>query len=693
MNELLSVVLTIITAATPLLLAAIGELVVERSGVLNLGVEGMMVVGAVCGFGAALMTGSPLLGIAGGDCRRRGAVAAFRLSHPDHGLEPGGDGSGADAAGARPLGPDRRKPSSASRASSWSRSTFRGLTEFPSSDPFSSARIHLVYVSLIIVAAVSYVLFRTKTGLIIRAVGDSHQSAHALGYSVIGVRYLCVMFGGACAGLAGGYLSLVYTPQWMENMTSGRGWIALALVVFASWLPWRLALAPIFSAPLRSWAFRCRHRHRHPVAAIVFAALSRDHRRAGRDIRATGLSRGPTRRLASVSPSCLTARRIHASSRLQPERSRSQQRLQEWAKTRRTDMKIWMAMAAALALSVSAGAAQAADKLKACWVYVGPVGDFGYSYQHDQGRKAVEKELGDKVETVFLENVAEGPDAERAIERLARDGCKIIFTTSFGFMDPTIKVAAKYPDVKFEHATGYKTADNVAIYNARFYEGRYVMGQIAAKMSKSGVAGYIVSFPIPEVVMGINAFMLGAQIVNPDFKVKIVWVNSWYDPGKEADAAKVLFGQGADIMVQHTDSTAPLQIAEEQGKLGFGQSSDMIKFAPKAQLTANIDNWDPYYVARVKAVLDGTWKSGSHLGRHEGWHGHARRPSPTCPTTCKAMAEDSDAKIKSGELHPFTGPITKQDGTAVGEAGKSLPDGEMLGMNYYIKGIDDQLPQ
>ena len=356
------------------------------------------------------------------------------------------------------------------------------------------------------------------------------------------------------------------------------------------------------------------------------------------------------------------------------------------------DMKIWLAMAAALALGVSAGAANAADKLKACWVYVGPVGDFGYSYQHDLGRKAVEKELGDKVETVFLENVAEGPDAERAIERLARDGCKIIFTTSFGFMDPTIKVAAKYPDIKFEHATGYKKADNVAIYNARFYEGRYVMGQIAAKLSKSGVAGYIVSFPIPEVVMGINSFMLGAQSVNPAFKVKIVWVNSWYDPGKEADAAKVLFGQGADIMVQHTDSTAPLQIAEEQGKLGFGQSSDMIKFAPKAQLTSNTDDWDPYYIARVKAVLDGTWSSADTWGgMKDGMV--VLSPFTNMPDDVKKLAEETVAKIKSGEFHPFMGPITKQDGTTVGEAGKPLPDGELLGMNYYIKGVDDQLPQ
>jgi basic membrane protein A len=355
-------------------------------------------------------------------------------------------------------------------------------------------------------------------------------------------------------------------------------------------------------------------------------------------------------------------------------------------------MKVWLAIAAALALGVSASAAQAADKIKACWVYVGPVGDGGYTYQHDLGRKAVEKELGDKVDTAFLENVAEGPDAERAIERLARDGCAIIFTTSFGFMDPTIKVAAKYPDIKFEHATGYKMADNVAIYNARFYEGRYVMGKIAASISKTGVAGYIVSFPIPEVVMGINSFMLGAQSVNPDFKVKIVWVNSWYDPGKEADAAKVLFGQGADIMVQHTDSTAPLQIAEEQGKHGFGQSSDMIKFAPKAQLTANTDDWDPYYVARVKMVLDGTWKATDTWGgMKDGMV--VLSPFTNMPDDVKAMAEDTVAKIKSGEIHPFMGPITKQDGSTVGEAGQPLPDSELLGMNYYIKGIDDQLPQ
>jgi simple sugar transport system substrate-binding protein len=259
-------------------------------------------------------------------------------------------------------------------------------------------------------------------------------------------------------------------------------------------------------------------------------------------------------------------------------------------------------------------------------------------------------------------------------------------------MEPTLKVAKKFPDVKFEHATGYKVADNVTTYNAKFHEGRYVIGQMAAKMSKSGVAGYIVSFPIPEVVSGINAFLLGAQSVNPDFKLKVVWVNSWFDPGKEADAAKVLFSQGADIITQHTDSTAPLQIAEEQGKLGFGQASDMIKFAPKAQMTAVVDNWAPYYVRRVKAVIDGTWKS------EMSWDGMAEgtvqiAPFTNVPDDVAKMAADTSEAIKTGKLHPFTGPITKQDGSVVGEAGKDLPDGDILGMNWYVKGMDDQLPQ
>ncbi|TIT39503.1 MAG: BMP family ABC transporter substrate-binding protein, partial [Mesorhizobium sp.] len=270
-------------------------------------------------------------------------------------------------------------------------------------------------------------------------------------------------------------------------------------------------------------------------------------------------------------------------------------------------------------------------------------------------------------------------------------GCKIIFGTSFGFMDPEVKVAKKFPDVKFEHATGYKTSDNLGIYNARFYEGRYILGQIAAKQSKSGVAGYIVSFPIPEVVMGINSFMLGAQSVNPDFKAKIVWVNSWFDPGKEADAAKALFDQGADIIVQHTDSTAALQVAEERGLQGFGQSSDMIKFAPKAQLTSIVDDWGPYYISRVKAVLDGTWKPGNvWLGIKDGAVKMAAYTN--MPDDVKAMAQATEKKIVEG-WNPFTGPIAKQDGTPWLKDGEVADDATLLGMNFYVKGVDDKLPQ
>jgi basic membrane protein A and related proteins len=357
----------------------------------------------------------------------------------------------------------------------------------------------------------------------------------------------------------------------------------------------------------------------------------------------------------------------------------------------RNAMKKLIYSTAAAALLLAASTSAHAEKLKACWVYVGSVGDFGWTYQHDQGRLAVEKQLGDKVETAFVENVSEA-DAERPIERFAREGCKLIFTTSFGFMEPTLKVAAKFPEVKFEHATGFKTAGNVTTYNAKFHEGRYIIGQVAAKMSKTGSAGYIVSFPIPEVVAGINAFMLGAQSVNPDFKIKIVWVNSWFDPAKEADAAKVLFNQGVDIMVQHTDSTAPLTIAEEQGKQGFGQASDMIKFAPKAQLTAIVDDWSPYYIRRVNDVLGGTWKS------QQSWDGLAEgtvnmAPFTNMPEDIAKMASETTEAIRSGKLHPFTGPITKQDGTVVGEAGKPLGDGDILGMNWYVKGVDDTLPQ
>ena len=353
--------------------------------------------------------------------------------------------------------------------------------------------------------------------------------------------------------------------------------------------------------------------------------------------------------------------------------------------------RIVFGLAAALAVSLAAPAF-AQDKIKACFLYIGSKTDGGWTQAHDIGRQLVDKELGDKVETAFVENVPEGPDAERAIERLARSGCAIIFTTSFGFMDQTVAVAAKFPDVKFEHATGYKTAPNLAVYNSRFYEGRYIQGVIAAKMSKAGVAGYIASFPIPEVVMGINAFVLGAQSVNPDFKLKVVWANTWFDAGKEADAAKVLIDQGVDIITQHTDSTGPMQVAEERGIMAFGQASDMIAAGPKTQLTAIVDTWGPYYVKRINMVLDGSWKSEmSWDGLKDGILTMA--PYTNMPDDVKALAEETEAKIKSGELKPFTGPIAKQDGTEWLKAGENADDGVLSGLNFYVKGVDDKLPQ
>jgi len=345
-----------------------------------------------------------------------------------------------------------------------------------------------------------------------------------------------------------------------------------------------------------------------------------------------------------------------------------------------------------LALAGTPRLALAADKLKVGFVYVGPIGDFGWSYQHEVGRLALQAALPDQVETSYVENVPEGPDAERVIEGLVRAGNQLIFTTSFGFMEATMKVAKKYPDVKFEHATGFKRAENVATYAGRFYQGRYICGQIAAKVSKSGVVGYIGSFPIPEVVSGINAFMLGAQSVRPDMKVKIVWVNSWFDPGKEADAAKALLDQGADIIAQHTDSPAAMQVAAERGAYAFGQDSDMIKFGPKAQLTAIINDWAGYYIERAKMVLDGTWKSTDTWGGLDSGM-VAMAPYTNMPDDVKAMAEETQKKIHDGTYKVFTGPVTRQDGTVAVPAGEVLPDGEILGMNWYIQGIDETLPK
>jgi basic membrane protein A len=352
-----------------------------------------------------------------------------------------------------------------------------------------------------------------------------------------------------------------------------------------------------------------------------------------------------------------------------------------------------------LASAIMAGSAVAPDeaaaqaKPKVSFVYVGPIGDHGWSYQHHQGLLALQKEFGDKIETSYVENVSEGPDAERVIDQLAQTGSSLIFTTSFGFMNPTIKVAARHPNVKFEHATGFKTAPNVAIYNARFYEGRHVIGLIAGKMTKTNVVGYIGSFPIPEVVMGINAAYLAAKSVNPNVKFKVVWVSTWFDPAKESDAAKALVDQGADVLMQHTDSPAAMKYAEEKGIYAFGQASNMAAFGPNAQLTSIIDDWNPYYIRRVKALLDGTWKTG------DVWDGMAQGTVVMAPWSKKLpedvvkLAETARDEIIKGTRHPFTGPIKKQDGSEWLKAGEKAPDKDLLSMNFYVEGMEGALPK
>lgn len=351
------------------------------------------------------------------------------------------------------------------------------------------------------------------------------------------------------------------------------------------------------------------------------------------------------------------------------------------------------AAAAIVAAGFLAGGASAADPTKVGFIYVGPIGDHGWTYRHNEGRLAIEKEFGDKVKTTFVESVSEGADAERVIRKLAQEGHDLIFTTSFGYMNATLKVAKQFPNVKFEHATGYKRDKNVSTYAARFYEGRHVAGLIAGKMTKSNVVGYIGSFPIPEVVRGINAFTLALRSVKPEAQVKVVWVNTWYDPGKESDAAKALIDQGADIISQHTDSPAPVQIAQERGVWAIGQASDMSHFAPKSHMTAILDIWDHYYIERTKAVMDGTWTSeDTWAGLKDGMLDMSPY-NEALPADVVAMAKQAVEDIKSGKVHPFQGPIKDQSGKEVVAAGQSLDDKALLTMDWYVEGVQGKLPK
>ena len=356
-------------------------------------------------------------------------------------------------------------------------------------------------------------------------------------------------------------------------------------------------------------------------------------------------------------------------------------------------------LAGAAALALAGGAhADGHEPFKVGFVYVGPIGDGGWTYQHDQGRLAVEEAFGDAVETVYQENVPEGADAERVITQMALQGADMIFTTSFGYMDPTNAVAANFPDVKFEHATGYKREHpNVSTYDARFYEGRAVIGTIAGHMTETDKIGYIASFPIPEVIQGINSAYLHAAKVNPDVEMVVTWVYTWFDPAKEADAARAMIDQGVDVIMQHTDSTAPQAAAAEANANGgrvftFGQASDMAEFKPSPRVASIIDDWAPYYIERVRAAMDGTWEQQAHWGGMPEGEVVIGEITEPVPAEVRAEAEAMVEAITAGEYHPFTGPIARADGSEWLAEGEVAEDGALLGMDFYVDGIDAEIP-
>jgi simple sugar transport system substrate-binding protein len=351
--------------------------------------------------------------------------------------------------------------------------------------------------------------------------------------------------------------------------------------------------------------------------------------------------------------------------------------------------------AAAPAAAAPAAAPAAPPKpepLKIAFAYVGPVGDAGWTFAHDLGRKAVEAEFGDKVKTSFVENVPEAADAERVIRQMVADGNKLIFGTTFGYMDPMMKVAADHKDVRFEHGTGFKTADNMRTYDSRTYEGAYMAGIVAGAMTKSNTLGVVGSIPIPEVIRNINSFTLGAQSVNPKIKTKVVWIGKWFDPPKEGEAAQSLINQGADVLFQNTDSTAVLQTADKNKKLAFGWDSDMSAFAKDAHLGSAIINWGPYYKKAVKDALDGTWKTTQEWWGVKDGAIDLVAVSDKVPADIKAKVDAVRAGLKDGSFHPWKGPVVGQDGKEVVAKDTTPDDKFMLGINFYVKGVDGKVP-
>lgn len=337
-------------------------------------------------------------------------------------------------------------------------------------------------------------------------------------------------------------------------------------------------------------------------------------------------------------------------------------------------------------------APEAPQVTKAAWVYIGPVGDAGWSFAHDLGRRGVEAHFGNQVQTTYIESVPYGADAERVFRDLAQQGNQIIFGTSFGYMETMLKVAEDFPNVKFEHATGYKTAPNMRIYDASFYQDTYMAGVIAGHMTKTGTLGFVGSFPIPEVLRNINAFTLGAQSVKPDVKVRVVWVSSWFDPPKESEAAQALINQGADVLLQNTDSTAVLQTAERNGKYAFGWDSDMSAFAPNAHLASAIVNWTPYYVKSIEELRNGTWETKRTVWGVMEDLNDLIKIADFVPAEAKAKVEEIKAGMKAGTFEPFTGPIVDNTGKEVLAAGVPADRAWKDGVNFFVRGIEGRVP-
>lgn len=352
-----------------------------------------------------------------------------------------------------------------------------------------------------------------------------------------------------------------------------------------------------------------------------------------------------------------------------------------------------LAAAFAAALFSFPALTQTPAPLKVAFIHVAPLTEAGWVRQHEEGRKAVQAALGSRVETRSVENVPEGPDAERVLRDLARQGNRLIFTPSFGYMEPTLKVAREFPDVKFESITGYKTAPNVATANARYYEGRYLAGVAAGRMSRTHVAGYVAGFPIPEVLQGINAFTLGMRSVDPQAQVKVVWLNAWFDPAREREAAMTLFNQDADVLAFHTASTAVMTAAQERGKLAIAYHSDMRFAAPDAQLVAVTHHWGDYYTRRTREVLDGTWKSGNVWGGVREGMVKVEHFGPKAPQAVRDEVLARQRDIASGRLKPFRGPIADNEGRQVVPAGAAMTDEQILSMNFLVSGVQGKLPK